>query len=101
MSTKAVIRGVRLSAQKARLVADQIRVVVNRYSKKPGANVATLEQIQQTLNQPVFYGIPQSQAVIAAINQARPFVANREQAGEMDRIFRAFVDKAIGARKTA
>ena len=80
---------------------DQIRVVVNRYSKKPGANVATLEQIQQTLNQPVFYGIPQSQAVIAAINQARPFVANREQAGEMDRIFRAFVDKAIGARKTA
>ena len=49
----------------------------------------------------MFYGIPQSQAVIAAINQARPFVANRELAGEMDRIFRAFVDKAIGARKTA
>jgi pilus assembly protein CpaE len=80
---------------------DQIRVVVNRYTKKPGASIATLEQIQRTLNQPVFYGIPHSQAVIASINQARPFVANREQAGELDRIFRAFVDKAVGARKTA
>jgi pilus assembly protein CpaE len=78
---------------------DQIRVVVNRYTRKPGANIATLEQIQQTLNQPVFYGIPHSSAVIASINQARPFVANREQAGELDRIFRAFVDKATGAAK--
>ena len=42
--------------------------------------MATLEQIQQTLNQPVFYGIPTSPAVIAAINKARPFVADREQA---------------------
>jgi pilus assembly protein CpaE len=78
---------------------DQIRVVVNRYTRKPGANIATLEQIQHTLNQPVFYGIPQSPAAIASINQARPFVANREQAGELDRIFRAFVDKATGAAK--
>ncbi|HMD72140.1 MAG TPA: P-loop NTPase [Bryobacteraceae bacterium] len=78
---------------------DQIRVVVNRYSKKPAPNIATLEQIQQTLNQQVFYGIPQSQAVIASINKARPFVANREEAGEFDRIFRAFVDKATGAKK--
>jgi pilus assembly protein CpaE len=78
---------------------DQIRVVVNRYTRKPGANIATLEQIQQTLNQPVFSGIPHSSAVIASINQARPFVANREQAGELDRIFRAFVDKATGAAK--
>jgi hypothetical protein len=39
--------------------------------------------------------------VIASINKARPFVANREQAGELDRIFRAFVDKATGRKKGA
>jgi len=78
---------------------DQIRVVVNRYTRKVNAHMATLEQIQQTLNQPVFYGIPPSPAVIAAINKARPFVADREQAGDLDRIFRAFVDKATGRKK--
>jgi len=80
---------------------DQIRVVVNRYSKKITPTMAGLEQIQQTLNQPVFYGIPPSPAVIASINKARPFVANREQAGDLDRIFRTFVDKATGAKKPA
>jgi pilus assembly protein CpaE len=80
---------------------EQLKVVVNRYSKKIGPNQASLEQIQQTLNQPAFYGIPPSPAVIASINKARPFVANREQAGELDRAFRAFVDKATGRKKTA
>jgi pilus assembly protein CpaE len=80
---------------------DQIKVVVNRYTKKVTATMANLEQIQQTLNQPVFYGIPGSPAVIASINKARPFVTNREQAGELDRIFRAFVDKATGRKKGA
>ncbi|HTS32183.1 MAG TPA: AAA family ATPase [Bryobacteraceae bacterium] len=80
---------------------EQIRVVVNRYTKKVTATMASLEQIQQTLNQSVFYGIPGSPAVIASINKARPFVANREQAGELDRIFRAFVDKATGRKKAA
>jgi pilus assembly protein CpaE len=80
---------------------DQIKVVVNRYSKKPNPNAANLEQIQQTLNQPVFYGLPPSAAVIASINKARPFVANREQAGELDRIFRGFVDKATGGKNNA
>ncbi len=78
---------------------DQVKVLVNRYSKKVTSNMASLEQIQQTLNQQVFYGIPASPAVIASINKARPFVANREQAGELDRIFRAFVDKATGRKK--
>lgn len=78
---------------------DQIKVVVNRYTKKVTATMANLEQIQQTLNQPVFYGIPVSPAVIGSINKARPFVANREQAGELDRVFRAFVDKATGRKK--
>ncbi len=80
---------------------DQIKVVVNRYTKKVTATMANLEQIQQTLNQPVFYGIPGSPAVIASINKARPFVTNREQAGDLDRIFRLFVDKATGRKKSA
>jgi pilus assembly protein CpaE len=80
---------------------DQIKVVVNRYTKKVTATMANLEQIQQTLNQPVFYGVPPSPAVIASINKARPFAANREQAGELDRVFRAFVDKATGRKLAA
>ena len=80
---------------------DQIKVVVNRYTKKTSANQASLEQIQQTLNQAVFYGIPGSPAVLASINKGRPFVANREQAGDLDRIFRAFVDKATGKKAKA
>jgi pilus assembly protein CpaE len=77
---------------------DQLKIVINQYQKKPSANLATLEQIQQTLNQPVFYGVPPSPAVLAAINRGRPFVADREAAGELDRVFRAFVDKATGGK---
>jgi len=80
---------------------DQVRILVNRYTKKVSSNCASVEQIQQTLNQPVFYGIPASGAVLAAINRARPFVANREAAGDLDRLFRAFVDKATGGKKKA
>lgn len=80
---------------------DQLKVLVNEYQKRPGPNFATLEQIQQTLNQQVFYGIPPSPVVPASINRARPFVTNREAAGELDRIFRAFVDKATGVQKKA
>jgi pilus assembly protein CpaE len=78
---------------------DQIKVVVNRYTRKVTANMASLEQIQQTLNQSVFYGIPGSPAVIGSINKSRPFVANREQAADLDRVFRAFVDKATSGKK--
>ncbi len=77
---------------------DQIRIVINQYSKRPNAGRATLEQVQQTLNQPVFYGIPSSAAVLASINRARPFVADPKAAGELERAFRGFVDKATGAR---
>lgn len=78
---------------------DQLKVVVNHYQKRTNPNYASLDQIQQTLNQPVFYGIPSSPAVLAAINKGRPFVADRQAAGDLDRVFRAFVDKATG-RKT-
>jgi pilus assembly protein CpaE len=73
---------------------DQIRVLVNRYQKKPVPGLASLDQIRQTLNQPVFYGIPDSPAFSAAINQARPLVEDRKLAPEIDKAFRAFVDKA-------
>jgi pilus assembly protein CpaE len=78
---------------------DQIRVVVNEFTRKTNSHYASLEQIQQTLNQQVFYGIPSSPAVLASINKARPLVTNREAAPELDRLFRAFVDKATGAQK--
>ncbi|MCX6590267.1 MAG: AAA family ATPase [Acidobacteria bacterium] len=77
---------------------DQIKVVVNHYRKKLPVGCASLEQIQQTLNQNVFYGIPSSPAILESINRSRPFVANREAAGELDRVFRAFVDKATGGK---
>ncbi len=81
--------------------AEQIKVVVNRYQKKPSVNYASLEQIQQTLNQPVFYGIPDSPSMLAAVNRARPVVADRQAAPELDRVLRAFADKATGARLAA
>jgi pilus assembly protein CpaE len=78
---------------------DQVKILLNNYTKKPGQNLATLEQIQQTLGQQVFYGIPPSPAVLAAINRGRPFIEDRQAAGDLDRIFRAFVDKATGRKK--
>lgn len=80
---------------------DQIKVVVNRYTKKPSAQYASLEQIQQTLNQPIFYGIPESPSIIASINRSRPLVSERQSFAEMDKVIRNFVDKAIGLKKSA
>jgi len=36
--------------------------------------------------------------MLASVNKARPMVVDRQAAGEQDRIFRAFVDKATGAK---
>jgi pilus assembly protein CpaE len=86
---------------------DQIRIVVNRYQKKAGPNVGTLEQIRQTLNQPVFYGVPDSPAFLTSINKSRPLVSDRDAAPEVDKAIRTFVDKATkpasvaGAKGTA
>jgi pilus assembly protein CpaE len=77
---------------------DQIKVVVNHYNKKSTPHHATLEQITHTLNQPVFFGIPSSPVMLASLNKGRPMVADRESAPELDKIFRAFVDKATGAK---
>lgn len=77
---------------------EQIKVVVNKYNKKGSSSLATLAQIQQTLNQPVFYGIPESSAFAASINKGRPLVTDRQAAPEVDKSFRAFVDKATKAQ---
>ncbi|MDQ6665399.1 MAG: hypothetical protein M3Z23_13525, partial [Acidobacteriota bacterium] len=79
---------------------DQIKVVVNQYQKKAGSQHASLEQIQHTLNQPVFFGIPSSPVMLASVNKGRPMVADRQAAGDQDRVFRSFVDKATGAKPT-
>jgi Flp pilus assembly CpaE family ATPase len=78
---------------------DQIRVVINRYSKKHDLHHASLEQVQGTLNQPAFYGIPNSPVFLASVNKSRPMVQDREAAGDLDKIFRSFVDKATGVKK--
>ena len=78
---------------------DQIKIVINKYQKKPSSQIASLEQVTQTLNQPVFYGIPDSAAMLASINRARPLVTDRQSFPDMDRVIRAFVDKATGVKK--
>lgn len=80
---------------------DQLKILLNNYQKKASTQYASLEQVTQTLNQPVFYGVPPSPSVAAAINRGRPFVANREAAPDLDRAFRAFVDKATGKQPVA
>ena len=78
---------------RAGFTQEQIRVVVNRYQKKVGPNLAGLDQVKQTLNQPVFFGVPESPAFLASINKGRPLVADRQFAPEIDKSIRAFVDK--------
>jgi pilus assembly protein CpaE len=80
---------------------DQIKVIVNHYSKKPSPHHATIEQITQTLSQPVFFGIPSSPVMLASLNKGRPMVSDRQAAGELDKTFRSFVDKATGAKAAA
>jgi pilus assembly protein CpaE len=78
---------------------DQLKIVVNEYQKKPDANLASLEQIRQTLNQPVFANLPASPGALAAVNRGRPIVAGeRGSGGELERAFRAFADKARGGK---
>ena len=77
---------------------DQLKIVVNQYQKKAGVNFATLDQIQQTLNQPVFCAIPASPAAVVAVNRGRPFVADRAAAADLDRALRGFLDKVTGVK---
>ncbi len=78
---------------------DQIKIVVNKYQKKPSGLIAGLDQVKQTLNQPIFYGVPESGAILASINKARPLVTDRQTFAEMDKTLRAFVDKATAGKR--
>jgi len=81
--------------------ADQLKVVVNEYQKKADSNLASLEQIRQTLNQPVFAAIPASPAALSAVNKGRPFVTDRAANSDLDRALRAFVAKTKGDKVEA
>ena len=76
---------------------DQIKLVVNRCTKKVNANLASREQIQNTLNQPIYFGIPESHAtVLGAINRGRPVVADAAaKSGELENALRAFTSKSM------
>ena len=80
------------------VTADQIKLVVNRYNKKSNSVLATREQIQQTLNQPVFFGVPESLgAALGALNKGRPVAADPgAKSSELDQALRAFVKKVTG-----
>ncbi len=71
---------------------DQLKIVVNMYRKKLDPAFASLEQIQQTLNQTVFHSIPMSPAAVAAVNRGRPFIGD-PAAAELDRALNRFADK--------
>lgn len=83
------------------LSQDQLKIVLNEYQKKPDASLATLDQIKQTLNQPVLSSIPLSATATAAINKGRPFASKSADKGDLERIFKNFVDKATGAKTAA
>jgi pilus assembly protein CpaE len=80
------------------ITTDQIKLVVNRYNKKAISNLATREQIQQTLNQPVFFGVPDSlPTVLSALNRGRPVAADPgAKSSELDQAYRALVKKVVG-----
>jgi pilus assembly protein CpaE len=73
---------------------DQLKIVINHYQKKPDANLASLDQIKQTLNQPVFCGIPSSTGALIAVNRGRPIVG-ANGTSELERALRGFANKAV------
>jgi Flp pilus assembly CpaE family ATPase len=94
----AIRNGLRYLASLARMgfTQDQVKLVLNMNSSKADPNLATVEQIQQTLNQKLFAKIPMSSAALPAVNKGRPIAASKT--GETDRVLRAFVDKATGVK---
>jgi pilus assembly protein CpaE len=78
---------------------DQLKIVVNRYQKKPETGLATIEQIRQTLNMPTFGTVLESPAALGAVNRGRPAVAEKQ--GDLDRAYRKLVDKITGKNSDA
>ena len=78
---------------------DQIKLVVNRYTKRTNSNLATREQIENTLNQKIFFGVPEAYAtVLAAINKGRPAAADPDaRSSEFNTALQALVKKSLAA----
>ncbi len=85
------------------LSQDQIKLVVNRYNKRVNSNLASRQQIEQTLNREVFFGLPEAYAAaLDAINKGRPMVADPGAgSGELGTALKAFVEKALAANHAA
>ncbi len=81
---------------------DQIKLVVNRYTKRTNSNLASREQIEHTLNRPVFFGLPEAHStVLSAINKGRPVVGDPDaRSSELDTALRAFAQKSIAVNNT-
>ncbi len=84
------------------ITQDQIKLVVNRYNKRTNSNLATREQIQSTLNQPIFFGVPEgSTTLLGAVNKGRPVVADpAAKSSELDTALRGLVKKALATGNT-
>ncbi len=84
------------------ITQDQIKLVINRFTKRSNSNLATREQIQSTLNQPIFFGVPEGSAtLLGAVNKGRPVVADpAAKSSELDAALRGLVKKAMVAGNT-
>ena len=80
------------------ITQDQLKLVLNRHVKRPNPNLASREQVQQTLNQPVSYVIAESSAtMLAALNRGRPVVTDPEaRSTEASLALRGFAGRALG-----
>jgi pilus assembly protein CpaE len=84
------------------MTQDQLKLVINRYTKRPTANLASREQIKETLGQAVYHTVPESPAFLAALNRGRPVVAEPEaQGSEGEQAVRALAAKSLGLTSQA
>ncbi len=79
------------------ITQDQIKLIVNRYNKRSNSNLATREQIQTTLHQPIFFGVPDGSAtLLGAVNKGRPVVADpAAKSSELDTALRGLLKKTM------
>ena len=71
--------------------------MLNRYNKRANSNLASREQIESTLNQKIFFGIPENYATaLGAVNKGRPVVADPStKSSDLTTALQAFVTKSM------
>ena len=84
------------------LTQDHLKLVINRYTRRSNSSLASREQLQETLNQPILHVIPDNYAtVLQALNKGRPVVADPAARGsEADVALRALATKSLGLNST-